>query len=240
MKSKSWIAAALLMASGVVVAQAFAQATPPKQTAAQRLAQLKAQQAAVAASAKFRKSQTPPLAPTPAPTPTPTPTPTPAPTPVATTPPKPLATATPTAATPTPTASAKAAPSASGFAVVPAPSTSAVPKAPVVVSLDLDELKKTRPDRRSAEVQQLKARWGELLHNDQALGELKLHAQRTAYLQRIRALANKANDAKTVQAVDVLITKEDARDADAMNALRSGALPAPTPAPAPSAAGATK
>jgi len=236
MKSKSWIAATLLMASGVVVAQAFAQATPAKQTAAQRLAQLKAQQAAVAASAKFRKSQTPPPVPTPAPTPTPTPTP--APTPLATTPPKPVPTATPSAATPTPSASAKAAPSASGSAAVPAPSTSAVPKAPGVVSLDLDELKKTRPDRRSTEIQQLKARWGELLHNDQALGELKLHAQRTAYLQRIRALASKANDAKTVQAVDVLITKEDARDADAMNALRSGALPAPTPAP--SAAGATK
>ena len=66
-----------------------------------------------------------------------------------------------------------------------------------------------------------------------ASAELKQHAQRTAYLQRIRALASKANDAKTVTAVDILITKEDARDADAMNALRSGALPTV-------AAGATK
>lgn len=91
--------------------------------------------------------------------------------------------------------------------------------------MDLEELKKTRPDRRKAEFGQLQARWGELLRDTRASAELKQHAQRTAYLQRIRALASKANDAKTVQAVDILITKEDTRNADAMNALRSGALP---------------
>jgi hypothetical protein len=92
--------------------------------------------------------------------------------------------------------------------------------------LDLAALKQTRPDRRKVEIAALQVRWGtELLKDARATGELKLHAQRTAYLQRIRALANKANDAKTVQAVDVLITKEDTRNADAMNALRSGALP---------------
>jgi len=101
------------------------------------------------------------------------------------------------------------------------------------LGLDLEELKKTRPERRKAEVSQLKARWGELLRDSRAADELKQHAQRTAYLQRIRALASKANAAKTVQAVDILITKEDGRNADAMNALRSGALPAPI-------AGATK
>jgi hypothetical protein len=102
------------------------------------------------------------------------------------------------------------------------------------LGLDLEELKKTRPDRRKAEVVQLQARWGDLLRDTRAESELKQHAQRTAYLQRIRALASKANDAKTVQAVDVLITKEDTRNADAMNALRSGAPPAPV------AAGAAK
>jgi hypothetical protein len=92
--------------------------------------------------------------------------------------------------------------------------------------LDLAALKQTRPDRRKVEIQALQVRWGtELLRDTRAAAELKVHAQRTAYLQRIRALANKANDAKTVQAVDVLITKEDTRNADAMNALRSGALP---------------
>ena len=64
-----------------------------------------------------------------------------------------------------------------------------------------------------------------MLRDTRAGAELKLHAQRTAYLQRIRALATKANDSKTVQAVDILITKEDNRNAEAMNALRSGALP---------------
>jgi len=92
--------------------------------------------------------------------------------------------------------------------------------------LDIEELKKTRPERRKAEFDNLQARWGgTLLRDTRAGAELKLHAQRTAYLQRIRALATKANDSKTVQAVDVLITKEDNRNAEAMNALRSGALP---------------
>ena len=50
-------------------------------------------------------------------------------------------------------------------------------------------------------------------------------ADRQAPRSQLRALATKANDAKTVQAVDILITKEDLRNADAMNALRSGALP---------------
>ncbi|HYP89891.1 MAG TPA: hypothetical protein VEQ59_17100, partial [Polyangiaceae bacterium] len=118
----------------------------------------------------------------------------------------------------------------------PAPSGSVAPKPPAIIGLNLDELKKTRPERRKAEVQQLEARWGDLLRDTRSADELKRHAQRTAYLQRIRALASGANDAKTVQAVDILITKEDTRNADAMNALRSGALPAP----APVAAGAAK
>lgn len=230
------IAAALLVASGVIAAQALAQSPLQKAADAQRLQKLKAQKDAAVAAAKARQNT---IQPGPTPTSTPTAAPTPTPVVAPTTPPaivKTTPTATPTTtATPSTSASVKPAPSGT-FAVAPPPSASAVPKAPVALSLDLDELKKTRADRRSAEVQQLKARWGELLHNDTALGELKLHAQRTAYLQRIRALASKANDSKTVEAVDVLITKEDTRDADAMNALRSGALPAPTPAPAASGA----
>ena len=238
MKMKLNIAAALLVASGVIAAQALAQSPLQKAADAQRLQKLKAQRDAAIAQAKARQNT---IQPGPTPTAAPTAAPTPAPTPIAvpTTPPtspRNAPTATPATTTPAPSASASAKPP-SGFSSG-APAASAAPKAPVALSLDLDELKKTRPDRRSAEVQGLKARWGELLHNDQALSELKLHAQRTAYLQRIRALASKANDAKTVQAVDVLITKEDSRDADAMNALRSGALPAPTPAAAP--AGVTK
>jgi hypothetical protein len=229
MKRKSLIAAAALIASGVVVGTALAQTTTPPLTPAQRLQNLKAKQDAALAAAKARQNTIQRPAPTSTPTATPTATPTVAPTttPTATTTARPTATAAPTT---TPTAAATASASASAkpaTSAVPAASGSAVPKAPPApLSLDIEELKKTRPDRRKTEFAALQARWGELLRDPRANAELKLHAQRTAYLQRIRALASKANDAKTVQAVDILITKEDARDADAMNALRSGALPA--------------
>lgn len=230
MKRKSLIAAALI-ASGVVVGTAFAQTTTPPLTPAQRLANLKARQDAAVAAAKARQNTiqqptatpTPTVAPTATPTTTPTATPTTTPTAVATT--RPTATPTTTAA---PTGAGGAAPTAAGAggaAAVSSATPVALPKPPPVIGLDLEELKKTRPERRKVEFGQLQARWGELLRDQRAGGELKLHAQRTAYLQRIRALASKANDAKTVQAVDVLITKEDTRNADAMNALRSGALP---------------
>ncbi len=231
MKFNSTLAAALLMASGVVAAQAVAQTAPPQLTPAQqRLQNLKAQRDAKIAAAKAQQNQiqrpVPTVAPTPAPTPTPAPIATP--TPIATARPTAVptvATAVPTAATAAPTASA--APKASGgFASTTAASAVPVPKPPAIIGIDLEELKKTRPERRKVEIQALQARWGgELLRNTSAGAELKQHAQRTAFLQRIRALASKANDAKTVQAVDILITKEDTRDADAMNALRSGALP---------------
>jgi hypothetical protein len=230
MKINSTIAAALLVASGAIAAQAFAQGAPAKAAAAQRLQKLQAQRDAAVAAAKAQQNQInrPVTTPTTTPTATPTATPTTTPTAVTTRP-----TTTPTTTT-TPTAASTGKPAASSSAAA-APSSSVAPKPvpPPTLGLDLEELKKTRPERRSGEIQQLKARWGELLRNDRAVGELKQHAQRTAYLQRIRALASKANDAKTVQAVDVLITKEDTRNADAMNALRSGALPAPV-------AGATK
>jgi len=95
----------------------------------------------------------------------------------------------------------------------------------------LDELRKTRKDRRRAQISQLKDRWGELTKDERGRAELKLHARRSAYLQRIRALAEKANDAKLVESVDKLITKEELRDASVMNALRTG-----VPGAAPSGA----
>jgi hypothetical protein len=226
MKMNSSIAAALLIVSGVVASQAR-QSAPTKAAEAQRLQRLKAQRDAQIAAAKAQQNTINQPVPTPTTTPraTPTTTPTTTPTATPTATPTTTPTTTPTAATTgsaKPPGSASAAAAASG---APAPSTSAAPKPPAVLGLDLEELKKTRPERRKSEVQQLQARWGELLRNDRAAAELKQHAQRTAYLQRIRALATKANDAKTVQAVDILITKEDTRNAEAMNALRSGALP---------------
>ena len=233
MKLNPTIAAALLVASGFVASQALAQGgAPTKAAEAQRLAQIKAQRDAKIAAAKARQNtiQRPTATPTPTPAPTPIAAPTVAPTPTAT--PTAVATTRPTA-TPTaaPTgaggaAATTAAPTGAGGAAAASSATPvALPKPPPVLGLDLEELKKTRPERRKVEFGQLQARWGELLRDQRASTELKLHAQRTAYLQRIRSLASKANDAKTVQAVDVLITKEDTRNADAMNALRSGALP---------------
>jgi hypothetical protein len=242
---KSSIAAILLVASGVVVSQAFAQ-TP---SAAERRERLKQQRDAAIQAERQRLNTI--QRPTTTATPTAAPTPTPAPTPIAT-PPRPTATPTTTpTATPTTTPTAAATGTARGTGgatgaggaagtggaastaaatggtggTSAASSASAAPKPPPIIGLDLEELKKTRPERRKSEVVNLQARWGNLLRNDKAAAELKLHAQRTAYLQRIRALAAKANDSKTVTAVDILITKEDNRNSDAMNALRSGALP---------------
>jgi hypothetical protein len=100
----------------------------------------------------------------------------------------------------------------------------------------LEALKKSRTERRHAEILDLQQRWGtSLLTDARATAELKQHAQRIAYLQRIRALAVKGSDVALVKEVDVLITKEELRDASAMNALRSGALPVTAGAPAPAA-----
>ncbi len=139
------------------------------------------------------------------------------PPPTATTPP-PTATPPPPPPPPTTTASTVPAASASSSAkkidapkvVLPAPTT-------------VDKLRSTRQERRHAEVDRLQQRWGDLLSDDRAKAELKLHAQRVAYLQRIRSLAEKSNDPKLLESVDQLITQEERRDADAMNTLRSGA-----------------
>jgi hypothetical protein len=125
----------------------------------------------------------------------------------------------PASAAATASAQPKASPAASGSAAPP-PSASAAP-APALSGIE--ELRRTRPDRRRAELTALRERWGDLVAADRAKDELKLHAQRSAYLQRMRALADQANDPKFVASVDKLITQEERRDADAMNALRSGA-----------------
>jgi hypothetical protein len=231
MKRIYGLTAALLLASLTMAPLARAQSTAAAQAA--RLKRLQDQQAAVLARVKAAQAASSAAAqPTATPTVPPPPPPNPTATTTATVAPKPSATAAASAS-----ASAKPVTSASA---VPVTSASAAP-APVLLALDIDALRKTRPERRHAALSALQARWGELVSDARAASELKLHAQRSAYLQRIRALAEKAKDTTFVASVDALITKEDARDADAMNALRSGALPAGTAAPAPApAAGATK
>lgn len=90
---------------------------------------------------------------------------------------------------------------------------------------DIASLRKDRPERRKVTVERLRRRWGSLLANDKGAAELKAHARRIAFLQRVRVVADAKKDAKTVEAVDVLLTQEDERHGNAMNALREGALP---------------
>jgi hypothetical protein len=202
----------LLTIAPLVRAQAVA---APNAAAAARLAKLKARQDAIIAAARAQA-----VAP-------------------------PVVTAAPVVATAVPAATA--APKATTTAAIAAPATSSSVKpvtsavAPAAsaahietaaIALDLDALKKTRPDRRHAEFLDLQARFGGLLSDPRAIAELKQHAQRVAYLQRIRALGVKANDANFVKGVDALITTEEERDANALNALRTGALPVATAVPA--------
>jgi hypothetical protein len=93
---------------------------------------------------------------------------------------------------------------------------------------DIETLRKDRAERRKATVERLRRRWGNLLANPGGILDLKEHARRVAFLQRVRAVAETKRDAKSVEAVDELLTKEDERHASAMNALREGALPAGT------------
>lgn len=104
----------------------------------------------------------------------------------------------------------------------------AVEKDPPLPSGDIEALRRDRPERRKATVERLRQRWGSVLTTDKGLADLKLHARRVAFLQRIRAVAETKKDAKTVEAVDVLLTQEDERHAKAMNSLREGALPSGT------------
>ena len=213
MKTRYLVAAAVLLTSFTIEPRARAQGAPTAAAAAARRQKLAAQQAAAVASAKAAATAAPTTAPTPVATinpPAPTATPTAAAT---TTPTAPTAVA--TAATSAPKATASAAPASSGSAAPVHPDTTAI-------ALDIQALRKSRPDRRHAEFLDMHSRWGNLLSDPRSTDELKLHAQRLAYLQRMRALG--AKDPAFVKGVDELITREETRNSDALNALRSGAL----------------
>jgi len=226
------LAALTLLGASSIASLTLAQTLTPAQQARQK--QMQAAQAAARARAAAAAG-TATTAPTTAATPTPTSPP--APTATATTPPQPTAT---TTAAPTTTASAAPPKSTASAAASAAPATSgsAAPAAAVhpdttAIALDIEALRKSRPERRHAEFLDMQSRWGNVLTDPRAADELKLHAQRLAYLQRIRALGEK--DPTFTKGVDALITKEETRSSDALNALRSGALPTAAPA-----AGATK
>ena len=226
--------AAVALLALTITPLAFGQSTPAAQAA--RLQRLQQQQAAAVARAQAAAAQA---------TATPTVVPTTAPTPVVTvvrpipTVVRPIPTVVPTV-TAAPTATVPPKPSATAVATASAaPVPSAAPPDPAAIALDIEALRKSRPERRHTEFVNMQARWGSLLSDARTADELKLHAQRSAYLQRIRALG--AKNAPFVKSVDALITKEETRDSDALNALRSGALPTAVPAAAASAAaGASK
>ncbi|HKY38536.1 MAG TPA: hypothetical protein VJN18_21480, partial [Polyangiaceae bacterium] len=71
---------------------------------------------------------------------------------------------------------------------------------------DIETLRKDRTERRKATVERLRRRWGSVLANATGAADLKLHARRVAFLQRIRAVAEVKKDKKTVEAVDELLT----------------------------------
>jgi hypothetical protein len=87
----------------------------------------------------------------------------------------------------------------------------------------LAELDRTRSDRRRETVARLRTRWGPLLDDASAREELRRHAERVARLARIRALAEEKKKLPLIENVDALVTKEELRHGNAMNALRPGA-----------------
>jgi hypothetical protein len=205
--------------------RAEAQGAPAGAAAAARRQKLAAQQAAVIAAARATATavatinRPPPVVTAPPPATVLRPV-LPPPVTTASAAPKTVSSAAPKA-----TATASAAPAASASA---APVASAAHPDTGPLALDIAALRKGRPERRHAEFVDLQSRWGNLLSDPRSGSELKLHAQRIAYLQRIRALG--AKDPTFVKGVDALITKEETRDADGLNALRSGALPTSAPA----------
>ena len=236
MNTRYVIAAAALLTSLAMERRVHAQGAPAAAAAAARRQKLAAQQAAAVASAKAAAAAAPTTAPTPVATIN-RPVPTTTPTAVATSTPTASSAAPTTTATATPTATAPKASASAATSGSAAPATAVHPDT-AAIALDIEALRKSRPDRRHAEFVDMQSRWGNLLSDPRSADELKLHAQRLAYLQRIRALG--AKDPAFVKSVDALITKEETRNSDALNALRSGALPVAAPAvPAP-AAGATK
>jgi hypothetical protein len=97
----------------------------------------------------------------------------------------------------------------------------ASPKAAEVLA----ELDKTRAERRKAAVLRIRERWGALIDNEAARSELRQHAERVARLSRIRSLAEEKRKLAMLETVDILLTKEELRHGNAMNALRTGGKP---------------
>jgi hypothetical protein len=219
MYKTSTFAALTLLPLIAIAPHVQAQGAPTKAAEAVRQQKLKAAQAATVAAARANAAATKPVAAINRPIPTAIATPRT----VATTPPVTSAARKPAVTAPAASSRVKPVTSAGPATrvIVPLPTHADT----AAIALDLDALKKTRPDRRHAEFLGLQARFGALLSDPRATAELKQHAQRIAHLERVRALGVKANDANFVKGVDATITTEEARDANTLNALRTSALP---------------
>ena len=107
-------------------------------------------------------------------------------------------------------------------AAVPAPAPEPEP-APPPASFDIEELRKTRADRRKQSVARSRQLWGALLASEKGAAELKRHSFLIATLQRIRAIAESKKDTQSVETANALLAKEEERHVKAMTALRQGA-----------------
>jgi hypothetical protein len=76
----------------------------------------------------------------------------------------------------------------------------------------------SRDQRAKIRKAQMRRRWGQLLGRDDVTQELKTHAERTAKLRRIRALAKEANQDELVQRSNKLLAKEQQRHLKHMQA----------------------
>ncbi|MFO0613752.1 MAG: hypothetical protein U0414_14260 [Polyangiaceae bacterium] len=78
-----------------------------------------------------------------------------------------------------------------------------------------------RQERRKDAIAKVKERWGKLLENAAAREELRVHARRTARLERMKDLAEASGDDDAKAKVEKLIADENARHEARMTAIKS-------------------
>ena len=163
------------------------------------------------------------------PTPTAAPTQTAAPAPTPTT--APAASAKPaTSATPAPTTSASAKPATSAVATTPTgtdPSLASLRLASMDARLDalrvrIENQQKTMLDRKKAEQERTRARWGNVVDQPAVHSELDDHAQRVARLQRIQELGIVEGKPAVTDRATVALNKENVRHDQKMATLAAG------------------
>lgn len=92
--------------------------------------------------------------------------------------------------------------------------------APDKLRVEWAKLRETRRERRHAEREAIRQKWGTLADHPAVKAELKVHAWRMARLKRIRAVADAQGKTATVARVDSLIAKENERYQKHMDVLQ--------------------